>query len=99
VAVDAAGGVGHELADGVDAVREDAGALVEVDGGNDGVGYGFGGDGAFVAVAKGIAEWMASGREADVVNPPTIDGYGGDSFRGGGCGFAEAGFEAGEDGG
>jgi len=79
-------------------VGQDAGALIEIEGGDEGVGAVLGSDGAFVAVAEGVAERSAFRAETDVVDSPGIDGDGGYAFGGGCRGFAEASFKAGEDG-
>jgi len=98
VRVDSGGGVGEKLVDGVDAMGQDAGALVKLEGWDEFVGGFFGGDGAFVAITEGVAERGGVGTEADVVDAPAIDGDGGYAFGNGCRGFAEAFFEAGEDG-
>jgi len=88
------GRVGHELISRIEADRDGAGDLVDVKGRKDLVSRLLGGAGALVAIAKGLVERLAVGREADVVHAPAIDGDGGNAFRGNCGSLAQALFKA-----
>jgi hypothetical protein len=72
--IDAKGGVGEELAEGVDAMGQDAGPGKEFEWGDEGVDVGFGGDGALVAIAEWLGKGGPFGAQADVVDTPGVDG-------------------------
>jgi hypothetical protein len=98
VGIDAMDGIGEKLADGVDAMGQDAGPGEELKRRDEGVDVGFGGDGAFVAIAEGLGDGGAIGVQADVVDTPGVDGDGSDAFWGCLCGLQKAFVEAGKDG-
>jgi hypothetical protein len=93
VGIDSVGRVGQQLVDGVDAERESASVLVELERREHTVGRLFGCYGALIPVAEGLTERGTVGGKANVVDSPTIHGDRSNALECCLCGFAEALFQ------
>ena len=62
----------------------------------DSVGGLLGRNGALIAIAEGVGEWLAVCRETDVIDCPAVDGDGGNAFGGSFGRLAQSFFKAGK---